>query len=66
MPVRTVRTTDHIAPKRVGYRLRDFAVAVYQLNLRWIGKQHLAVGSSTEAKQRRIVGKERRMGSGHY
>ena len=33
--VRTVRTTDHIAPKRVGYRLRDFAIAVYQFSTVW-------------------------------
>ena len=31
--VRSVRTTDHFVPKRVGFRLREFAVAVYQLNV---------------------------------
>ena len=31
LPVRTDRTTDHIWPKRVGFRLCEFAVAVYHL-----------------------------------
>ena len=59
--VRTVRTTDHFGPKRVGFRLCEFSVAVYHLSvvgvasLRWRSneKQHFSWAPHRRVRVRR-------------